>query len=118
MLTRGLVVWGAFWCMVLLYLHVRDKLCLLVEFQRLAVNPGTVDERLTVWKLFLKVNGGRAIRARYPNSNPEEVQDTCDGGKTSKEGCPYIMAFQEPQNWTAPKDCEGTQPRKKGEAKF
>ena len=52
----------------------------------------------------LRVNGGRAIRARYPNSNPEEQQDTCDQGKTSKEGCPYIMAFQEPQRWLPPKD--------------
>ena len=32
------------------------------------------------------------------------MQDTCDQGKTSKEGCPYIMAFQEPQNWLPPKD--------------
>ena len=53
--------------------------------------------------LGLRVNGGRAIRARYPNSNPEEQQDTCDRGKTSKEGCPYIMAFQEPQQWAMPK---------------
>ena len=50
----------------------------------------------------LRVNGGRAIRARYPNGIPEDMQDTCDQGKTSKEGCPYIMAFQETQNWTRP----------------
>lgn len=51
----------------------------------------------------LRVEGDRAIRARYPNSDPEQVQATCDDGKTSAEGCPYIMAFQEPQNWTTPK---------------
>jgi hypothetical protein len=50
----------------------------------------------------LRVGGGRAIRARYPNSVTEDVQDTCDQGKTSKQGCPYIMAFQETQNWTKP----------------